>query len=86
VGDSTTATTAKANEVVAVPVNELLVAFQKYKESTGSLASFLNVYYKDMPFIPVCYRSGVFLYSTKIKNTPEVSMSDIYLNIDKLTK
>ena len=35
----------------------------------------------EMPFVPVCYRTGVLFYNDKIENVKDSSVSDIYFSI-----
>ena len=36
----------------------------------------------EMPFIPICYRTGVLFYNKSIQNVKQASVSDIYFSID----
>ena len=65
-------------------------------EKTASAADVVNGFYNgstsildiettlqtEMPFIPICYRTGVLFCNEKIENIKSYSASDIYSSID----
>ncbi len=53
--------------------------FYKGKNSISDVAVTLQ---NDMPFIPVCYRTGVLFCNENIENLNMASLSDIYFSID----
>ncbi|OJU16620.1 MAG: hypothetical protein BGN88_01225 [Clostridiales bacterium 43-6] len=92
---TTTATTAqtttkkKTDDAAAnsaLPDSKLMTLFKAYSGNGEGFEDFMDEYFNTMPFIPVCYRSGVLLYSSKLQNTPAPHISDIFYNIDKLSK
>ena len=58
---------------------QVIEGFYKGKNSISDIAVTLQ---SDMPFIPVCYRTGVLFYNEKIENVKIASMSDIYFSIE----
>jgi len=58
---------------------EVLNGFYEGKNSITDLASVLQT---EMPFIPVCYRTGVLFYNDNIENVNKSSASDIYFSIE----
>ena len=65
-------------------------------EQTASASDVVNGFYNgstsildvetalqtEMPFIPICYRTGVLFCNEKIENIKSYSASDIYSSID----
>lgn len=58
---------------------QVLSGFYCGKNSITDVASVLQT---EMPFIPVCYRTGVLFYNDNIENLNSASASDIYFSID----
>ncbi|MGN0493489.1 MAG: ABC transporter substrate-binding protein [Acutalibacteraceae bacterium] len=58
---------------------ELIEGFYSGKNTVADIASVLQ---NEMPFIPVCYRTGVLFYNDNIENVNNSSASDIYFSID----
>ncbi len=52
-----------------------------YYDGTADMSTVISAFVSEMPFIPVCYRSGVFVYSQSLDKEPAVSISDIYSSI-----
>ncbi len=55
--------------------DEMVSAFY---EGTADMSTVISAFVSEMPIIPLCYRSGVFVYSKKIDDNPSISLSDIY--------
>ena len=60
-------------------------AFEKLYEGESELSVALSEFGAELPFIPVCYRSGMLAYTAGLSGTPSVSMSDVYYGIDALS-
>ncbi len=59
--------------------SKVIKNFYKGKNSISDVAVTLQ---NDMPFIPVCYRTGVLFANENIENLKIASLSDIYFSID----
>ena len=55
--------------------NEMVSAFY---DGTADMSTVISAFVSEMPIIPLCYRSGVFVHSRKITDDPNISLSDIY--------
>ncbi len=58
---------------------EVVSGFYNGENNITDIASVLQ---SEMPFIPICYRSGVLFYNDKIENVYGSSESDIYFSIE----
>ncbi len=58
---------------------ELIAGLYDGKNTVADIASVLQT---EMPFIPVCYRTGVLFYNDNIENVNNSSASDIYFSIE----
>ena len=70
----------EAEEVSALP--KLVEGFYNGGNTLADLSEALQ---NEMPFIPVCYRTGVLFYHDEIENVTDSSMSDIYFSITSYT-
>lgn len=61
---------------------DLISGFYSGENTVADVASVLQT---EMPFIPVCYRTGVLFYNDNIENVNGSSASDIYFSIDSYT-
>lgn len=59
-------------------ITELVSGLYTGANTVADLASVLQT---EMPFIPVCYRTGVLFYNDNIENVTDSSVSDIYFSI-----
>ena len=48
----------------------------------NTIADIASVLQSDMPFVPICYRTGVLFYNDSIENVTGASESDIYFSIE----
>jgi len=69
----------KAEQQVLESIPKVLNGFYSGKNTIVDLASVLQT---EMPFIPICYRTGVLFYNDKIENVIGSSASDIYFSIE----
>ncbi len=60
-------------------IEDVLKGFYSGKNTVTDLASVLQT---EMPFIPVCYRTGALFYNDNIENVNNSSASDIYSSIE----
>ena len=54
----------------------------KYRRGECSLADLAGAFLTEMPQIPVCYRSGMLFYTSRIKNTAQPSACDIFFSFE----
>ena len=72
-------TEASKEQAVTNTSAEVLKGFYLGKNTLSDLATVLQT---EMPFIPICYRTGVLFYNEKIENLNNSSASDIYTSIE----
>ena len=58
---------------------EVVKGFYNGKNTINDIAAVLQ---NDMPFVPVCYRTGVLFCNDNIENIKSYSANDIYSSID----
>ena len=58
------------------------VVINGYYSGNNSIADVAAVLQSEMPFIPLCYKTGVMFYSDNIENVNNSSQSDIYFSIE----
>lgn len=58
-------------------------AYQQYRNSQITMKDFLNIFNADIPFAPICYRQGVFIYSRNISGLLDCTYGNIFKNIDE---
>lgn len=68
----------KKEEKAKTPA-QIVEGFYKGEYNIKDVATVLQT---EMPFIPLCYRTGVLFYNENIENVNSFSASDIYLSID----
>ena len=52
-----------------------------FYEGQNTISDIASVLQNEMPFIPVCYRTGALFYNDNIENVDHASESDIYFSI-----
>lgn len=77
--DSAATDSATEEEAQSATAAELIEGFYSGKNTITDVASVLQ---SEMPFIPVCYRTGVLFYNDNIENVNISSASDIYFSIE----
>ena len=60
------------------------VAFNAYYAGEGDLLNAVSAFVSEMPFLPLCYRSGVILSSPKLQPLLSYSPSDLFNGIEQL--
>lgn len=58
-------------------------AYINYSDGKISLQNFIDCFADDLPFIPIAYREGYMVKGSKLNVTPEISITDYYLNINE---
>ena len=53
-----------------------------FYSGVNSIADVVSILQNEMPFIPLCYRTGVLFCNDKIENVDTPSVSDIYSSIE----
>jgi hypothetical protein len=56
-----------------------VTGFYEGKHTLGDVAT---AFISEMPIIPICYRSGVIMFTHKLSCEPICSASDIFSNIN----
>ena len=51
----------------------------------NTIADAAQVLQDEMPFIPVCYRTGVLFYNEEIRNVERSSVSDMFFSIESFS-
>ena len=67
------------NVLVANKSAEVVNGFYEGKNTITDVATVLQT---EMPFIPICYRTGAIFYNDNIENVKNSSASDIYFSIE----
>ncbi len=52
-----------------------------FYNNTADISTVISSFIGEMPFIPLCCRQGVLVYSDEIDSDPSVSISDIYADL-----
>lgn len=65
-------------ELTSKTPGEVVVGFYEGQNTIADIASVLQ---SEMPFVPICYRTGVLFYNDNIENVNNSSESDIYFSI-----
>ncbi len=69
-------------EAEPVPVSKSASAINGFYSGKNTIADVATVLQTEMPFIPVCYRTGILLCNENIENINKSSASDIYFSIE----
>lgn len=59
--------------------------YNAYISGTTELDVFLQEFFEEMPFIPICYRNGQLNYSRTITSSVEATENNLYANIAQWT-
>ncbi|MDD4698753.1 MAG: ABC transporter substrate-binding protein [Oscillospiraceae bacterium] len=86
-----TGTTSSNTQSSASSTNNVI----KYNSTSEALTAFYNneatisdvilAFNAEMPIIPICHRSGIFIYSTNFEVGPSCILSDVFHNIENCT-
>jgi len=66
---------------VNTATGEASSAYRQFLNGTLDLKGFVDVFNKDLPFVPLCYRNGVAGFSRELKIPGQFNVSDIYSDI-----
>ena len=84
-GNTTPATTQPVATTAPQPKVDTAALYQSYLTGQTTIETFMEGFYADIPFIPVCHRLGVLHYSEKVTPAATASVSDAYYNITTLS-
>ena len=63
-------------------VSDCSVKFAEYYNGVSEVTAAMSSFATEMPFIPVCYKNGVMVYSDWLEGYVSYSISDIYNGIE----
>ena len=55
--------------------------YEKLLKGTASVPDFVDLFNTEMPFVPLCYRSGMAAISNELKDNVELNSNDLFANI-----
>jgi hypothetical protein len=58
--------------------NDLTDLVKRYENGTVTISQLVSAVSSQMPFIPVCYRTGILFYNSKIEGINNASASDLF--------
>ena len=58
------------------------VAYEAYLNGSGDVFKFIEEFNADLPFIPLCFRSGIAAYTRSLKYGNKAHINDIYMDIE----
>lgn len=61
--------------------NDLSELVRRYKNGTVTVTELSSAVGSQMPFIPICYRSGALFYSNQIGDITTASQSDLFMSL-----
>jgi peptide/nickel transport system substrate-binding protein len=64
------------------PDSVILNSYNNFKNGSSDLETFLNDFDAEIPFYPLCYRSGIVAYSKTLRTSLHATFSDIFSNIE----
>lgn len=56
-------------------------AYESFKSGEMELNTFINMFNKDTPFLPICYRDGVIYYSRELTFEGKIGENSLFKNI-----
>ena len=65
--------------------NESRAAYKKYLSGEISLNEFCDTFMRSTPFVPLCFRSGVAIFSRSLGGTQQMFAGDIFYGISEWT-
>ncbi len=57
----------------------------EYHSGTASITNVITALQAQMPFIPICYRSGIVFYNENIEDGISFSENDLFLSVSRLS-
>jgi peptide/nickel transport system substrate-binding protein len=67
-----------------LPNSVLLGKFNDFKSNKSDLQTFITAFETEMPFYPLCYRSGIAAYSKTLNTALHSTYSDIFNNMEDI--
>lgn len=64
-----------------VSSQELLQAYADFRQSAEGFTTFEEIFYKEVPFVPLVFRRGVVLFSANFSSNIVATEQDIFYNI-----
>lgn len=61
--------------------NEAASAYSDFLAGNLSMTEFLNSFDTAVPFLPLCYRTGIVAYNRNLKGNIQATENDIYFNL-----
>lgn len=58
-----------------------VTAYNNYISGTGTLEDFITSFEGELPFIPLCYRMGIIVYTRSLEGVGEVSEDEPFYNM-----
>lgn len=77
--------TEKSDKFNANTLSKVKSAYLDYLSGKTKITDFMNIYFENIPFIPVCYRSGLTGYSQTASIAAVSSVSDAYYNFQSIS-
>ncbi len=72
----------KSKETSKTSSQKVLAEYYNGKATAKDIAAVLQT---EMAVVPICYRTGVLFYNSKISNVKNASLSDIYFSVESFT-
>ena len=69
----------------AKTLSKVKSAYLDYLSGKTKITDFMNIYFENIPFIPICYRSGLTGYSQTASIAAVSSVSDAYYNFQSIS-
>lgn len=57
-------------------------AYEAFLAGTGDVDAFIETFNSDLPFMPLCYRSGIAVYTRSLNYGSKNHANDVYADID----
>ena len=57
-------------------------AYSAFLAGSSDVNTFIDAFNADMPFVPLCYRSGLAIYTRTLKYGNANHINDVYADID----
>ena len=80
-----TQSTENSNKFNAKTLSKVKSAYLDYLSGKTKITDFMNIYFENIPFIPICYRSGLTGYSQMVSIPAVSSVSDAYYNFQSIS-
>ena len=74
-----------ANKFDAKTLSKVKSVYLDYLSGKTKITDFINYYLENIPFIPICYRSGLTGYSQTASIAAVSSVSDAYYNFQSIS-